>query len=370
MNVLQVTKVRNWNGEVQQLYILAKELNRIGVNVFVMCPDQSEIHKRLIDSGISLVTFELNQRKSYKLANFVFEVKKKHNIDLVHLHSSSLLMTSIVYYTIFDRFTPFILAKKSMVRTSSFLSQLKYNHNVIKKIICVSEAVKSTLIGFIWKRNINKVGVLYDGVNVNNSKKTSILNIKERYDLQESDYIVGNIANHVPAKNLEVFVEVANHIVNVLKHKNVKFVQIGGEFKYSKAIYDLSKKYKLEDNLIFMGFVEDASSLLNQFDVLLMTSRREGLPLTIYEAFANKVPVIATKAGGIPEAIIHERTGLLSEIGGYESLASNIISLKDNIDLKNEIIINAERLLFDKYTDEVMGKNTYEIYIECISKNK
>ncbi len=367
MNILHITKVKNWNGEVQQLYLLVIELKKMGINVNILCPIDSAIYKKFFDSGINTYTFDKKQSKSYQLARLIKTIIAKQKTDLIHLHSSSLLLTTIIYNSFTKEKTPILLAKKSMIRKSSILSQLKYNHNSIKKITCVSEAVKSTLLGLIWKKNINKISVVYDGINTE-IKNTSDLNIREKYKFKDSDFIVGNIANHTSAKNLEIFVETANHIVNTLGAKDFKFIQIGGETKYSQTLYRLAKQYNLSENLFFMGFQNNASCLLPQFDVMLMTSKREGLPLTIFESFAYKIPVISTKAGGIPEAIEHEQTGFLSEIGDHQSLANNLIKIKEDAALRLKIVTKAKKILDSKFTQSIMAENTLKAYKECITK--
>jgi glycosyltransferase involved in cell wall biosynthesis len=367
-NILHITKIKQWNGEVQQLYILVVELKKMGLDICVLCPAQSAIHQKLIEANIDTYTFSPEQNKSYILTSIINKIKAELKIDLVHLHSSSLILTAIIFYSFFDKKMPFLLAKKSMIRGSSILSQLKYNHPVIRKTLCVSQAVKSTLTDLIWKKNRSKIEVVYDGINTDLCKNISSLNIRQKYNIKDTDFIIGNIANHTTAKDLEIFVETANYVVNTMGSKDIKFIQIGGETKHSNTLYNLAEKYNLAENLFFVGFHNNASSLLPQFDVMLMTSKREGLPLTIYEAFAYKTPVVSTKAGGIPEAIKHERTGLLSEISDYQSLANNLIKIKENTTLRIEIVGNAKKLLNNKFTQSVMAKNTFDVYLEIISE--
>ncbi|WP_461638813.1 glycosyltransferase family 4 protein [Labilibaculum euxinus] len=367
MNILHITKVKNWNGEVQQLFLLVVEQKRMGLDVCVLCSFGSEIHKKLSETGINTRTYCKNEKTAIKLAGIINQIKKECLIRVIHLHSSSLLLASIIYSKFYDNKTPIILAKKSMIRGSSIFSQLKYNHTSIKKIICVSEAVQATLTDLMWEKNIHKISVLYDGINTDLCTKTSPMDIRQQYNLIKSDFIVGNIANHTSAKDLEIFVKTANYIVNTLGLSDVKFFQIGGETKYSKIIHDLAEQYDLTNNLFFMGFQNNASDLLPQFDAMLMTSKREGLPLTIYEAFLYKIPVVSTKAGGIPEAIEHDKTGFLSDIGDFKSLGDNIVRIKKDVLMRKLIVNNAEFLLNMKFTQSVMERKTHDVYLECLN---
>ncbi|WP_461642426.1 glycosyltransferase family 4 protein [Labilibaculum euxinus] len=367
MNILHITKVKNWNGEVQQLFLLVVEQKRKGLDVTVLCPAQSAIFQKLSEKSINTQTFSEKNKNCIKLSGIINKIKKECQINIIHLHSSSLLLASIIYHKFYDNKTPIILAKKSMIRGSSIFSQLKYNHTSIKKIICVSEAVQATLTDLMWEKNIHKISVLYDGINTDLCTKTSPMDIRQQHNLIKSDFIVGNIANHTSAKDLEIFVKTANYIVNTLGLSDVKFFQIGGETKYSKIIHDLAEQYDLTNNLFFMGFQNNASDLLPQFDAMLMTSKREGLPLTIYEAFLYKIPVVSTKAGGIPEAIEHDKTGFLSDIGDFKSLGDNIVRIKKDVLMRKLIVNNAESLLNMKFTQSVMERKTHDVYLECLN---
>jgi len=72
-------------------------------------------------------------------------------------------------------------------------------------------------------------------------------------------------------------------------------------------------------------------------DIFINASRGDNMPVSILEAFASGMPVVTTAAGGIPQMVTHEVTGLLSEVGDYEGLANNALRLL-------EVPILAQRL--------------------------
>lgn len=96
-------------------------------------------------------------------------------------------------------------------------------------------------------------------------------------------------------------------------------------------------------------------------DVLLFTSKEEGLGTTILDAFACKVPVVATAAGGIPEIITNEKTGLLAPVGDAQTLAHYVEKILADRNLREQLIENAWQKV-KYFSKENMAKKTLEVY--------
>jgi glycosyltransferase involved in cell wall biosynthesis len=101
---------------------------------------------------------------------------------------------------------------------------------------------------------------------------------------------------------------------------------------------------------------------LPEFDVFLLTSLTEGLPLTIYEAFAAKVPVVSTNAGGIAEVVQNEITGFISDLKDSESLSNNVLKIINNNKLSETITTNAYNLVKKNHDLNIMKENYYNFY--------
>lgn len=91
-----------------------------------------------------------------------------------------------------------------------------------------------------------------------------------------------------------------------------------------KYFLDMAIKFGLKDRVFFTGFQRDFASLLVKSDIFVLPSRGEGLPISILEAMAYGLPIIATKVGGIPELIDEGKNGFLIPSGDAISLADAI----------------------------------------------
>lgn len=83
----------------------------------------------------------------------------------------------------------------------------------------------------------------------------------------------------------------------------------------------------LAGRIRFLGFRDDVQSIMQAFDVFVLPSITEGLPNVILEAMASAKPVIATRVGGVPEAVIPGQTGLLVPSADAGALADAVREL-------------------------------------------
>ena len=198
-----------------------------------------------------------------------------------------------------------VLSRKVVFKIkSSFFTKRKYNADCIKKIICVSEAVKKIVEQTVEDKT--KLIVVYEGVKPPNeidSDKFSLPSIVEEKDF---DFLAGYVAALTSEKNHETFLQTANLLIK--KGLKIGFI-ISGSGKEENKILSRIKELGLSENVFMIGFCEDVPSLMKKLDILLFTSLMEGFPITILESFFAKLPVVATNAGGIPEMVENEKTG-------------------------------------------------------------
>jgi len=127
--------------------------------------------------------------------------------------------------------------------------------------------------------------------------------------------VMGSVARLHPVKRHHVLVEVVAHLRRSIPELTLVLVGDGPE---RAALMALARDLGVADAVHLLGVRRDVQHILPAFDVFCLTSWREGIPLTLLEAMAARVPVVATTAGGIPEAVRAEVDGLLITPVGAE----------------------------------------------------
>jgi glycosyltransferase involved in cell wall biosynthesis len=118
-----------------------------------------------------------------------------------------------------------------------------------------------------------------------------------------------------------------------------------GEGGMRTELEALRAELGLQAQVHFTGFREDVPWLLRELDLFLLTSRTEGLGTSILDAFACDVPVVATKAGGIPEIVVHGTSGLLCPVGDAECLATAVGSVLEDAGLRHTLVLGGRQVL-------------------------
>ncbi len=143
---------------------------------------------------------------------------------------------------------------------------------------------------------------------------------------------------------------------------------IVGNGEYLTSISGLIDKFGLNDNIILTGFVpnELISNYYNAADIYLIpTFRAEGLPFALIEAMSISLPIIASKAGGIPNVLENDKEGLLINPGDTDEIVSKILTLLRNKDLRKSLGVSAR----NKALNELNAGNMVDRILKVIESN-
>lgn len=354
----------HWSGNEQQLSQLIEQSQYLGAENAIFCYEGSAI--QAYAEKYNITCFAQPKKSIYNpfLAKALVRCVQDNGFDIIHVHTSNFLTVFVLAHAFLWLKIPAVFSRKGLIEKSSFFSRIKYNYKGIGGVICVSQAVKDNFQQFIAKKNRHKLRVIYDGIPSRAMQSLSREEIQQKWQLPQGKKIIGNIANHVPAKDLPTLIETLHQLVNHLGKTDIHLLQIGAKSTLTPFLEEKIKNYQLESYVTFTDKIPDAKRYLSVFDLFLFTSQWEGLPLVIYEAFQQKVPVVATRAGGIPEAVINQETGMLCPIGDALSLAKASERLLGDKHLRQKIVQDAYNTFSQRFTAEQNAQQTLNFYKE------
>ena len=353
-------------GGAEQVVIdLATKLDRQFFEPFVCCLNgKGRFAPQVEGLGIKVVALHKRPKFDPWVIFKLVRVMKKEKVDLVHTH----LFTANLWGRIAAKLAgvPVVSSEHGMdiwrKRLHLTLDQMLTRVN--RKIVFVSEGVKN----FYKSRNhsLNGKGrVIHNGINIAQFQpRIDRQAVRKSLGLGESDKVVGIVGRLVPEKAHVDFIEA----IEILRQEQEEIKGlIVGEGTLLGALQKRVKVAGLEHHVLFTGFRSDLPALYQAMDIFVMTSLREGFPLTILEAMAAGVPVIATAVGGVKECIEDGEDGLLIPPGDSTALAGAISRVLKDPSFAEFMIRNAKRKVQSHFSVERMVKEHESLYTEALA---
>ena len=183
---------------------------------------------------------------------------------------------------------------------------------LVDQVVCVSEdsLTQGRLDGIAPKR----LKTIWNGIDVQ----------RFAYQGPNPSGPVVTVARLQPEKNIESLLQATALIVG----EEPEFqVEIAGDGRSLDALKALAKKLQIENNVRFLGNINDVPGLLSRASMMVLPSLTEGISLTLLEAMARGLPVVTTRVGGNPEVVVDGDTGLLVPPANSPALAQALLRL-------------------------------------------
>ena len=224
-----------------------------------------------------------------------------------------------------------------------------------KHIIVVSKDMRNIYIEKLGFKN-NQILYIHNGTEIPES------NIMKN---NGNNYVVGSAGRFFPIKDYPLMVEIAREVLQ--ETGNVRF-KLAGDGPEKERIISLIRRYGIEESFSLTGFIDNMAPFYDGLNLYINTSIHEGLPMSILEAMAHGLPVIAPNTGGIKEIIQNGIEGYLIDGRNPKMFAEKCIQLcEDNI--LNQKMGNASReKVINEYSLDKMAQNYYNLYSNVLEK--
>jgi len=358
-----------FGGVEQVIYELAKRQVKEGHEVHIFCCDSDknkriEIKEEIIE-GIHVHRLYYWFRLS--LNTFIWPSllwRFKGNFDIVHTHVSGhahILFAGLLcklkeikhIHTTHcpwtdTSFRPFIL-RPFMILNDLFFNKLSFRF--IDKVISITPWELEILYKYVKDRE--KIKVIPNGMDKLLYKKVENNQFKKKHKIKEK-YLVLFFGRLNPTKGPEKLAEAAINISN--KRKDIAFIWVGPDEGKVEEVKKLIKPYK---NMKCFGPIKGKEKIAEMYqsaDIYVLPSFREGLPLTLFEAMASGLPIVASPVNGIPYEMKQPENGFFSDYGDIKSLGKNILKILDDKKLAKNISKNNIRKAQGYKWDDIYKK--------------
>ncbi|HEY3377355.1 MAG TPA: glycosyltransferase family 4 protein, partial [Armatimonadota bacterium] len=293
------------------LVTITKQLQAQGDEVLVFCPAGRPFAAHLLDRGITPISWKTSGKLNPRTLLGLINIIKTQHIDIVHTH----LTTGTFLGSVAAKFVNI----PSVATVHGFYGAYWYRYP--DRVIAVSEAVKRHLITSGVEEE--KIRVVHNGVEIERYHPLPTSEAKQACGFDQG-LRIGMFARFSPEKGFDIALEAWASLRQDFPGAKLMLV---GDGKCRRDILNLIARLQLQDSVELTGFVSDPRALISACNVVLTPSLQEGLGLAALEAMALERPVIASDAGGLPEAVIGGETGLVVPRGDARALAAALRTL-------------------------------------------
>lgn len=365
MHILVVINSFECNGVMRYVTVLANAFAEEGNKVIVISAGGNSInrlHKRVRHKVVDSIP-KTSKANIIKTAKVIEDICLKEKIDLVHCNTPTGLDAAALARNRTGVPVIFTVHSVPMWGNPIVGSEIDKKADIV---ITVSNFIKQHLIktGLIS----SKIKLIYLGLDTKKFKERSFdPNIKTSLGIKSDERIVMCVARLYVTKGINYLIKAIPIVLE--KGNNIKVVLVGdgghrGEYER------LAKNLRVKNKILFLGVKDNVEELLSIADIFCLPSIRDNFPFAILEAMAEGNPVITTKVGGIPEAVVDKVTGLLVPPRNVRELAWAINSLLEDSELAKRLGSNAKNRIKERFIFGFMFNETVAAYKEVLEEQK
>jgi len=358
---LHVDTARTWRGGQNQVLLTVNGLRGLGHRAALVAHPGGELRRRAAE-GLELIPLAPRTEMDLTAAWRFARVVKRLAPDVIHAHdphavAMASLALSLGAASVQGAEAPALVASRRVdfhLRGNSFS---RWKHRQVDCFIAASEAIRRMLVadGVPAERT----ATVHEGIDVEHVEAAPPVNVHEVFWLPHHAPVVGNVAALVPHKGQRHLIEAAHLVVQELP--DARFV-ILGEGELREQLERQVRDYHLEKHVLLPGFRTDVIGCIKGFDLFVMSSVTEGLGTSLLDAMACARPIVATRAGGIPEIVVDGATGLLVEPRDHHAMAAAIVRLLNDEALRRRMGEAGYARVGERFTVERMLAGTVAIY--------
>lgn len=362
INVCHMISGDLWAGAECQFYHLARAFSGSQqVNLSVISFNEGILSFKLRQSGINADIIDERKLNIFQSIRGIMRILRHNKIDILHTHGYK--------ETFLGKIAASISNVKAVLRTHHGKGVLEgtFKHRCIEKLngrffTDYNVSVSDDLLNYLEKieqfKNIITIHNRIDPNSIIVRKKPCL--VKSELGIPDDIPLIGTVGRLVPIKGYSHFIEGAKR---VLDSGHMAFFVIVGEGAMMNDLQLEVNNTGCHEYIKLIGFQKDIYEIINAFDLFVMTSLHEGIPMVLLEAMCLGRPVIATNVGGIPEVITNEKDGILIPPCDPEAFSVACSRLINEEDFRLQLSVNAKATISERYDIRASVEQLEKLYL-------
>jgi glycosyltransferase involved in cell wall biosynthesis len=323
--------------------------------VWVACQRGAPLERRAREAGLAVRPMAFHGDFSPGAVMGLVRLVRETRPDVIHLHDPHAVSAGLAASSLAPGFRR-VASRRVDFPLRGTLSRWKYG--ACRRVIAASRAIAAQLEADGVPRE--RIRVVYEGV-PDRVAATDGRRVLESLGVPPEAPVVGNVAALTGHKDHGTLLEAAAIVKDRLP--TARFV-IVGEGELRPRLEEKTRALGLQAHVLFTGFRHDVDRLLAAFTVFCLSSHMEGLGTSLLDAMALGRPVVATAAGGIPEAVEDGVSGRVVPARNPAALADALLEVLGSPDLQRQMGA-AGRARFERsFTADRMVEGTLAVYAE------
>jgi len=338
VKIAHVNVSRGYRGGERQTELLIRELAGSGISQVLVARRGESLAQRVAD-----VDVEVRAVSGHPLGVMI----ATRDVDLVHVHEGRSIYGAYLRSLVSQ--TPYIVTRRvDNPIKNNLLAHKAYRGAA--SVVAVAQQVADIVHRYDPLIRVRVIYSASSGLRVDATRTAAIRNAFP------GKFLVGHVgALDNRQKGQEFILQVAKELQT--SHADIHFVLVGGgddEAMLKKVAARLA-------NVSFVGFVDNVGDYLAAFDLFILPSRKEGIGSILLDAMEQRLPVIASKVGGVPEIVHDEETGILIEPARPDQLKAAILRLRAAPELRRRLAERGQQFA-ESFTADVMGRRYLDLY--------
>lgn len=363
MRIVHVNTEMSWRGGESQVFNLMRGLRDRGHEVEAVTQPASALFERCGEDRLPAHGIRMRSDADLPAAFRLSRYLKGRPCDILHAQTSRAHSIALLARKLGAPGRLVVSRRLDFPIRKNFPNLWKYRSATVDRYIAVADVVRGTLVeaGVAARR----IAVINSSIDL--ARFTDVVDgraeVRASLGVPLDAPLVGNVAALAWHKAQKDLLDAMPALLE--RVPEARLVVVGGG-EEREALERQTAALELTGRVVFTGARRDVPALLTAFDVFCMPSYFEGLCNAVLEAFAMRVPVVAARAGGLPEIVHHEETGLLAPAKDPAQLAAALHRLLTDRDLAARVAGNAHRLVHERFSVQKMVADTEALYRDLL----